>query len=44
ESARDVYSKCRIIVVTKLEIVDWHNYRLHVQDIKDMLLLLVQGK
>ncbi|GJW10790.1 hypothetical protein Tco_1576617 [Tanacetum coccineum] len=68
ESARDVYSKCRIIVVTKLEIVDWHNYkhldwitihrdddkfckfkegnfnRLHIQDIEDMLLLLVQGK
>ncbi|GKA32630.1 RNA-directed DNA polymerase, eukaryota, partial [Tanacetum coccineum] len=68
ESARDVYSKRRIIVVTKLEIVNWHNYkhldwitvrkdddklykfkegdfnRLHVQDIKDMLLLLVQGK
>ncbi|GJZ15390.1 hypothetical protein Tco_0551067 [Tanacetum coccineum] len=25
ESARDVYSKRRIIAVTKLEIVDWHN-------------------
>ncbi|GJR70729.1 hypothetical protein Tco_0016794 [Tanacetum coccineum] len=23
----DVYSKCRIIAVTKLEIVDWHNYK-----------------
>ncbi|GJT90830.1 hypothetical protein Tco_1079675 [Tanacetum coccineum] len=68
ETARDVYSKRRIIAVTKLEIVDWHNYkhldwitvrkdddklykfkegdfnRLHIQDIKDMLLLLVQGK
>ncbi|GJX27754.1 hypothetical protein Tco_0235833 [Tanacetum coccineum] len=68
ESARDVYSKRRIIAVTKLEIVDWHNYkhldwitirrdddklykfkecdfnRLHIQDIEDMLLLLVQGK
>ncbi|GJV84087.1 hypothetical protein Tco_1523985 [Tanacetum coccineum] len=68
ESARDVYSKRRIIAVTKLEIVDWHNYkhldwitvrrdddklykfkesdfnRLQIQDIKDMLLLLVQGK
>ncbi|GJV12056.1 hypothetical protein Tco_1353597 [Tanacetum coccineum] len=67
ESARDVYSKRRIIAVTKLEIVDWHNYkhldwitvrrdddklykfkegdfnRPHIQDIKDMLLLLVQG-
>ncbi|GKD21956.1 hypothetical protein Tco_1223659, partial [Tanacetum coccineum] len=27
ESARDVYSKRRIIVVTKLKIVDWHNYK-----------------
>ncbi|GJQ90131.1 hypothetical protein Tco_0001270 [Tanacetum coccineum] len=68
ESARDVYSKRRIIIVTKLEIVEWHNYkhldwitvrrdedkmhklkegdfkRLRIQDIKDMLLLLVQGK
>ncbi|GJW76459.1 hypothetical protein Tco_0138141 [Tanacetum coccineum] len=68
ESARDVYSKRRIIAVTKLEIVNWHNYkhldwitvrrdddklykfkegdfnRLQIQDIKDMLLLLVQGK
>ncbi|GKF43085.1 hypothetical protein Tco_0129637, partial [Tanacetum coccineum] len=26
ESARDVYSKRRIVDVTKLEIVDWHNY------------------
>ncbi|GJV22260.1 hypothetical protein Tco_1371280 [Tanacetum coccineum] len=68
ESARDIYSKRRIIAVTKLEIVEWHNYkhldwiivrrdddklhkfkesdfkRLRIQDIKDMLLLLVQGK
>ncbi|GKD96498.1 hypothetical protein Tco_1380395 [Tanacetum coccineum] len=68
ESARDVYSKRRIIVVTKIEIVEWHNYkhldwitvrrdddklykfkegdfnRLRIKDIKDMLLLLVQGK
>ncbi|GJR81258.1 hypothetical protein Tco_0152043 [Tanacetum coccineum] len=68
ESARDVYSKRRIIAVTKLEIVDWHNYkhldwitvrrdddklykfkegdfnRLRIQDIKDMLLFLIQGK
>ncbi|GJX16355.1 hypothetical protein Tco_0217187 [Tanacetum coccineum] len=27
ESARDVYSKCRIIAVTKLEIVEWQNYK-----------------
>ncbi|GJR68385.1 hypothetical protein Tco_0014450 [Tanacetum coccineum] len=27
ESARDVYSKRRIIAVTKLEIVNWHNYK-----------------
>nr|GEU36348.1 hypothetical protein [Tanacetum cinerariifolium] len=64
ESARDVYSKHKIIAVTELQIVKWHNYkhldwitmrrdddklykfkegnfkRLHIQDIKDMLLLL----
>nr|GFA71999.1 hypothetical protein [Tanacetum cinerariifolium] len=64
ESALDVYSKRRIIAVTKLKIVEWHDYkhldwisvrrdddqiykfkegdfkRLHLQDIKDMLLLL----
>nr|GEV80379.1 reverse transcriptase domain-containing protein [Tanacetum cinerariifolium] len=68
ESARDVYSKRRIIAVTKLQITEWHNYkhldwiivhrnndklyifkegdfnRLRIQDIKYMLLLLVQGK
>nr|GEV20222.1 hypothetical protein [Tanacetum cinerariifolium] len=68
ESARDVYSKRRIIAVTELQIVKWHNYkhldwitvyrdddklykfkesdfkRLHIQDIEEMLLLLVQGK
>nr|GEW35331.1 hypothetical protein [Tanacetum cinerariifolium] len=68
ESARDVYSKRRIITVTELKIVEWHSYkhldwitvrrdddkiykfkegdfkRLRIQDIKDMLLLLVQGK
>nr|GEU83627.1 hypothetical protein [Tanacetum cinerariifolium] len=68
ESARDVYSKRRIITVTELKIVEWHNYkhldwimvrrdddklykfkegdfkRLHIQDIEDMLLLLVQEK
>ncbi|GKE62163.1 hypothetical protein Tco_1512530 [Tanacetum coccineum] len=27
ESARDVYSKSRIIAVTKLQIVEWHNYK-----------------
>nr|GEY72438.1 DNA-directed DNA polymerase [Tanacetum cinerariifolium] len=68
ESARDVYSKQRIIAVTELKIVEWHNFmyldwimvrrdddnlykfkegyfkRLRIQDIKDMLLLLVQVK
>nr|GEX14876.1 reverse transcriptase domain-containing protein [Tanacetum cinerariifolium] len=58
----------RIIAVTELKILEWHNYkhldwitvqrdddklykfkegdfkRLHIQDIEDMLLLLVQGK
>ncbi|GJV17168.1 hypothetical protein Tco_1362491 [Tanacetum coccineum] len=27
EFARDVYSKRRIIAVTKIEIVEWHNYK-----------------
>nr|GEZ03314.1 hypothetical protein [Tanacetum cinerariifolium] len=27
ESARDVYSKHRIIAVTELKIVEWHNYK-----------------
>ncbi|GKF27399.1 hypothetical protein Tco_0083293, partial [Tanacetum coccineum] len=27
ESARDVYSKRRIIAVTKVEIVEWQNYK-----------------
>ncbi|GKA57997.1 hypothetical protein Tco_0757185, partial [Tanacetum coccineum] len=27
ESARDVYSRHRILVVTKLKIVEWHNYK-----------------
>ncbi|GJY38277.1 hypothetical protein Tco_0424641, partial [Tanacetum coccineum] len=68
ESARDVYSKRRIIAVTKLQIVEWHGYKhldwitvrrdddkiytfkegdfkqLCLQDIKDMLILLFQGK
>nr|GEV94332.1 copia protein [Tanacetum cinerariifolium]GEV94421.1 copia protein [Tanacetum cinerariifolium] len=68
ESARDVYSRNKIIAIKKLTIVEWHNYkhlewitvrrdddnlytfkegnynRLLLQDIKDMLLLLVQGK
>nr|GEV46220.1 reverse transcriptase domain-containing protein [Tanacetum cinerariifolium] len=68
KSALDVYSKRRIIAVTDLKIVEWHNYkhldwilvrrdddkiykfkegdfkRLHLQDIEDILLLLVQGK
>nr|GFB82665.1 hypothetical protein [Tanacetum cinerariifolium] len=68
ESTLDVYSKRRIIAVTELKIVEWHDYkhldwisvcrdddqiykfkegdfkRLRLQYIKDMLLLLVQGK
>ncbi|GJY86811.1 hypothetical protein Tco_0500837 [Tanacetum coccineum] len=27
ESARDVYSRHRIIAITKLQIVEWHNYK-----------------
>ncbi|GKD12096.1 hypothetical protein Tco_1196503 [Tanacetum coccineum] len=42
ESARDVYSKRRIIVLYKLKEGDFK--RLHIQDIEDMPLLLVQGK
>ncbi|GJV67833.1 hypothetical protein Tco_1483342 [Tanacetum coccineum] len=42
ESARDVYSKRRIIAVTKFKEGDFH--RLWIQDIENMLLLLVQGK
>ncbi|GJU50909.1 transposon ty3-I gag-pol polyprotein [Tanacetum coccineum] len=42
ESARDVYSKRRIIAVTKFKEGDFQ--RLRIQDIEDMLLLLVQGK
>ncbi|GJY47384.1 hypothetical protein Tco_0436447 [Tanacetum coccineum] len=68
ESAKDVYSRRRIIAVTNLQIIEWHGYknldwitvrrdddklysfkegdlkRLRLQDIKDMLILLVQGK
>nr|GEV19667.1 hypothetical protein [Tanacetum cinerariifolium] len=68
ESAGDVYSKRRTITVTKLQIVEWHDYkhldwitvrrdddklykfkesnfkRLRIQDIKNIRLLLVQGK
>nr|GEW48261.1 hypothetical protein [Tanacetum cinerariifolium] len=33
ESSRDVYSKRRIIVVTELKIVEWHNYK-HLDWIK----------
>nr|GEX33694.1 hypothetical protein [Tanacetum cinerariifolium] len=43
ESARDVYSKRRIIAVTELQIEGGFK-RLRIQDIKDVLLLLVQGK
>nr|GEX24897.1 hypothetical protein [Tanacetum cinerariifolium] len=43
ESARDVYSKRRIIAVTELKI-EGDFKRLRIQDIEDMLLLLVQGK
>ncbi|GKE44896.1 hypothetical protein Tco_1472180 [Tanacetum coccineum] len=32
ESARDVYSKRRIIAVTKVEIVEWQNYNLRRRD------------
>ncbi|GJZ32997.1 hypothetical protein Tco_0578433 [Tanacetum coccineum] len=68
KSTHDVYSRHRILAITKLKIFEWHNSkhlewitvrrdddklytfkegdynRLHLQDIEDMLLLLVQGK
>ncbi|GJV62077.1 hypothetical protein Tco_1468177 [Tanacetum coccineum] len=37
ESARDVYSKRRIIAVTNLHIVEWHNYK-HLDWITDRKL------
>ncbi|GJU85111.1 hypothetical protein Tco_1292657 [Tanacetum coccineum] len=43
ESARDVYSKRRIIAATKLQIEGDFKW-LRLQDIEDMLILLVQGK
>nr|GFD45900.1 hypothetical protein [Tanacetum cinerariifolium] len=27
ESARDVYSKRRIVAVTELQIMEWHDYK-----------------
>nr|GEW96647.1 hypothetical protein [Tanacetum cinerariifolium] len=42
ESARDVYSKRRIIALYKFKEGDFK--RLRIQDIEDILLLLVQGK
>nr|GFC81223.1 hypothetical protein [Tanacetum cinerariifolium] len=35
ESALDVYSKRRIIAVTELKIVEWHNYK-HLDWISDV--------
>ncbi|GJT10886.1 hypothetical protein Tco_0471483 [Tanacetum coccineum] len=47
ESARDVYSKRRIIAVTKVEIVEWHDYK-HLDWITvrrdDDVLYQVQGR
>ncbi|GJY26861.1 hypothetical protein Tco_0401587 [Tanacetum coccineum] len=47
ESARDVYSKCRIIAVTKLQIVKWHNYKhldwITVRRYDDKLYKLKEG-
>nr|GFB45230.1 hypothetical protein [Tanacetum cinerariifolium] len=48
ESALDEYSKRRIIAVTDIKIVEWHNYKhldwISIRHIEDMLLLLVQRK
>nr|GEW46074.1 hypothetical protein [Tanacetum cinerariifolium] len=47
ESARDVYSKQRIIVVTELKIVEWHNYKhldwITVQRDEDKLYKFKEG-
>nr|GEY85488.1 hypothetical protein [Tanacetum cinerariifolium] len=47
ESARDVYSKQRIIVVTELKIVEWHNYKhldwITVQRDDDKLYMFKEG-
>nr|GEU50986.1 hypothetical protein [Tanacetum cinerariifolium] len=47
ESARDVYSKRRIIAVTELKIVEWHNYKhldwITVQSNDDKLYKFKEG-
>nr|GEV54712.1 hypothetical protein [Tanacetum cinerariifolium] len=47
ESARDVYSKRRIIIVTELKIVEWHNYKhldcITVRRDDDMLYKFKEG-
>ncbi|GKD10788.1 hypothetical protein Tco_1190473 [Tanacetum coccineum] len=47
ESTHDVYSKCRIIVVTKLQIIEWHNYKnldwITVRRDDDMLYKFKEG-
>nr|GEY93474.1 hypothetical protein [Tanacetum cinerariifolium] len=48
EFARDVYSKCRIIAVTELQIVEWHNYKhldwITVRRDDDKLYKFTEGK
>nr|GEW91200.1 hypothetical protein [Tanacetum cinerariifolium] len=43
ESARDVYSKRRIIAITKLKIVEWHNYNIVIQRRMEDLQLGVES-
>ncbi|GKD18499.1 hypothetical protein Tco_1207657 [Tanacetum coccineum] len=45
ESARDVYSKRRIIAVTKVEIVEWHDYK-HLDwiTVRGMMMLSTSSK
>ncbi|GJZ25306.1 hypothetical protein Tco_0562765 [Tanacetum coccineum] len=48
ESGRDVYSKRRIIAVTKIEIVEWHNYKhldwITVRRDDDKLSIVIQRR
>ncbi|GKB74305.1 hypothetical protein Tco_0935717 [Tanacetum coccineum] len=48
ESARDVYSKHRILAVTKLKIIEWHNYEhldwIPVRRNNDMLYTFKESK
>nr|GEW59898.1 hypothetical protein [Tanacetum cinerariifolium] len=44
ESARDVYSKRRIIAVTELQIIEWHNYKLWIGLLVRMIGVCGEGR